>query len=790
MLYSPLYAQHLIKGKVIDSKSKEPLAFAPLIFNNNSHLGVTTDIDGQFSFNTPENIRTLTCSYTGYKPLYLQLDSVPAKNNMVLRLEAISIPLQEVTIHAGENPANRIIRRVIENKANNNPEKLSSFKYTCYNKTTYDFKAPDTTSTDSAFIKMQQIFKGGHLFIMESVSERKYLAPGYSEEVLLATKVSGFKRPSFGVLATDIQPFSFYEDIIKMLDINYINPISRGSLNKYFFQIRDTLYQNQDTVFIISFKPLKGKTFDGLKGLLYINTNGYAIQNVIAEPDEKGFIDIKIQQLYSCIDNKYWFPKQLNFEIIMLKYPSKRMMACANGKSYLDSIELFPKLQKSDFSAIAMNVHEKVNDRDSLFWDNHRNEQLSTREQTTYHFLDSVGEKNNADKLLKFIEKVSINRIPMGYIDLNLSYLLINNKYEGFRPGLGFFTNERVLKHVSLGGFFGYGIKDQVWKYGGALELTLSKKKEIVIKGLYQNSYTEVGKSDIKFFGKIPYDARSFMGFRMDRLDQKNASIAFRAFKYMQVNLGVDHRVVTPLYDYVFISQESTPYTNYTNSAFTCKLRYAFQEKLIESFQQIIRTRTKYPVFVLSYSKGIKGLYGSHFDYNKVELGIEKEFVFKNLGTSRIKLEAGYIDSPLPYGLLFTGEGAFDKNMPIIIPGYFQTVSPYEFLSDQYAHLHFSHNLGSLLFKKGNFRPLFTLQQSIGFGKLSNPSAHEFIVFKTKERGLFESGLKIDNLIKLNYMNLAYIGVGCGVYYRYGSYASNQPKNNLNLKLSFTYSTK
>lgn len=72
---------------------------------------------------------------------------------------------------------------------------------------------------------------------MESVSELKFIAPDISEETVIASRVSGFKNPNFASLATDLQPFSFYKDNIKLFDIQYLNPISKGSLKKYSFRI-------------------------------------------------------------------------------------------------------------------------------------------------------------------------------------------------------------------------------------------------------------------------------------------------------------------------------------------------------------------------------------------------------------------------------------------------------------------------------------------------------------------------------------------------------------------------
>ena len=72
-----------------------------------------------------------------------------------------------------------------------------------------------------------QFFNKQHLFLMESVSERKFLYPGNNKEKVLASRISGLKDPLFILLATQIQSFSFYNEIIKIGKKNYINGNAR-----------------------------------------------------------------------------------------------------------------------------------------------------------------------------------------------------------------------------------------------------------------------------------------------------------------------------------------------------------------------------------------------------------------------------------------------------------------------------------------------------------------------------------------------------------------------------------
>lgn len=793
LLGNNLLGQYSLTGKVIDQDSRAPLAFVNIIFNENPQSGVVTDIDGAFVFNSSSPPRTLTCSYVGYDKTTIALDTLPQNRELIISLKPSALQLREVVIVAGENPANRIIRKVIENKTINNPEKISSFQYNSYNKVVYDMMSSNGTDSDSFSLQLNQFLKGGHMLIMESVTERKFIQPDLDNETILGNKVSGFKSPSFAPLATDIQPFSFYKEIITIFDANYLNPISNGSLKKYNFRLEDTLYQQRDTVFILSFEPKKDKNFEGLTGLLYINTHNYAIQNVIAEPFQKGTVDIRIQQKYQLINERQWFPEQLNFELMVGSIDTTNtndIRVTANGRSYIHNIELLPELRKRDFSPVSLKIQTLAAEKDSLFWRESRTESLNQREITTYQVLDSLGNELKFDQKLALIEKVSLGRVPIKFLDIDLKNSLVFNPFEGFRPGTGLYTNEKLWKAFSVGGFFGYGLKDHLWKYGGEFILTIDKERELEFRGKHQYSLAEAGISDWNFFNNSLYNSRNLVATRMDRIQQNSLTLRFRAFKYAQLGLNLNHTQTVPLYDYEFKTETSENISSYTNSDLNIRLRFAFREKRINSFGQTLSMGSKYPVIQIHFSKGIKGLYGSQFNYNKIEARIEQSFLSKNLGETKITLDGGYVDKSLPYGLLFSGEGSFVKGMPLIIEQYFQTAAPFEYLSDRYLNFFFSHNFGALLFQRGNFKPHISLHHNMGWGTLKNQADHKIIDFKTKDQGFLESGLQLDNLFKLNYLNVAYLGLGGGVFYRYGPYAHDEIKDNLVFKLSIIATTK
>lgn len=54
--------------------------------------------------------------------------------------------------------------------------------------------------------------------------------------------------------------------------------------------------------------------------------------------------------------------------------------------------------------------------------------------------------------------------------------------------------------------------------------------------------------------------------------------------------------------------------------------------------------------------------------------------------------------------------------------------------------------------------------------------------FKVPEKGYYESGLIIENLLKSGFT-----GLGIGVFHRYGPYANPEMKDNFVYKLSLSY---
>jgi hypothetical protein len=785
--------QETLKGKIVDASTREPLPFVSIQYQIQPPRGTTSDINGNFVIPYNKNIKVLSTFYLGYAARNISVDSIPSDlHNILIELTPVTFALGEIVIVPGQNPAHRIIKKVIENKSVNNPEKLSSYSCTIYNKFLVEPRImQNATAKDSISFKNRiQELNGSANLIIESVSKRVYLKPDRIVDTIVASRVSGFKNPSFTFMGTWLQPFDFYNDIVPLASVNYLNPVSQNSYKNYSFHMKDTIINEADTTFIISFEPFPKKNFEGLKGVLYINTRNFGIQNVIAEPFNKGLIDFTIQQKYQLINKEQWFPEQLLFEARLVNQPFDY-----SGNSYISNVKINPEINPSDLGIEAIHVDKFAGKRDSIYWEHVRTVPLTVQEQLTYLRIDSLGLKSDYDSKLKLVEDLAFGEVPVGAVLGNSPFSIFNillnkiyyrNVAEGLRLGLGLKTNNRLSEFFSVGGYFGYGFHDHLWKFGTDLNLTLSSENETHFILSYQNTTMEPGASE---FENYVVDApgnfwRNYAVTLNDKVLEYKTGLSSRLFKYAIVSLSFRHQERFPLYDYSFQSEQ--PEQIQLVSSFDLFIKYSYGEKLGPLFSRRISYGTKYPVIYLIYSKGINGLLKGGISYDRVECGIYKSFTIRKIGESRVRIEAGYVDSDVPYFLLFSAEGNKGSSGVFSLKNTFQTMHRHEFLSDEYINLFYSHNFGSVLFRRKRFNPQLSVYQNIGYGNLHHPEYHNMIEVKTKEKGFYESGLGISNLIKFDIKKTVYFGFGAEIYYRLGAYTYPKVIDNAALKLTFT----
>lgn len=791
-----VYSQtYVYKGVVKDKNTKQLLAFVNIVSDNGR--GATTNIDGKFEIKLNENSKVLNLSYIGYEPLTVEVNKSNEVHNIFLQPKIFN--LEEVEVFPGINPAHRIIDSVLTNRDKNNPKKIKKFSYVSYDKMNITIAADSLMSKDTSLLdtserKLQNLLKKQDIFLLETVTERKYMAPDLNQETVLATRVSGFKDPVVAFMISQLQSTSFYEPQINILNKNYVNPVSRGSKSKYFFLLEDTTYSQQgDTVFMISFRPKINSLFDGMKGFLYINQNKWAIQNVKAQPpDDSSGIVVKIQQAYKLIDNQ-WFPFQLNTDItfnnMLIANGDSSYPLIGKGRSYIRDVDLNPDIKRSEFGYHEVEIEEGATNKKGEFWREYRVDSLTAREMETYRVIDSIGKEANFDKLATTVQTLLIGKLPLWIFDFDLDKIIHYNNYEGLYLGMGLHTNERVSKKLTLGGFWGFGFKDKSAKYGLDLKLKLHKRSESELNLNFYNTVKASG--EVEFFDDKyqSWNTDYFYKFFINRMNKTlggniNYSFRLRPLRDFKWNVGYTHNNKQAFENYSFTNTEfQSPITEYNFSEINIGFRFSFREKVIETTKGQISFGSKYPVIWFNFTKGLTGL-GGDFNYSRLDLKVQKAHKINYLGEFTWRFAAGFIAGEIPASDLYNSRGTF-RPFTIFAPFSFSTMMVNEFLSDRYVNLFLTHDFGELLFKFGNFKPQLIVTTNIAFGSLNNKGNHQNYDFNTLEKGYYESGFLVRKLLNLQVYDL-----GLGIMYRYGPYSFNDNYKNFAYKVSLFYSFK
>ena len=90
-------AQNIIKGKIVDEKSREPLENVLVFSSANTAVHTVTDPDGNFIIDNKSNLKNINIRYVGYSPVTVAVDN---NSNIIIALKADLINLKDVTLQS------------------------------------------------------------------------------------------------------------------------------------------------------------------------------------------------------------------------------------------------------------------------------------------------------------------------------------------------------------------------------------------------------------------------------------------------------------------------------------------------------------------------------------------------------------------------------------------------------------------------------------------------------------------------------------------------------------------
>jgi hypothetical protein len=814
LLFQVSVAQAQVSGRVLGPDGN-PLAFVSILCDETTNKVIITDLEGRFRVEgrTPSS---LEFRYVGYETFRLDADYLhrlaPALPDIVLRPSNLS--LLEVVVRPGHNHAERLIRLAIQHRNENNPERYPYFTCNTYNKINFDLLpngeafaksmvGKDTTKKQHRerlenFRKMEQGGRNQHLFFMESVTERNFRYPNQNQEKVLLNRVSGTQNLGLVAIANAVQPFSFYNDFIRILDRDFSNPIAGGALGQYFFEMKDTLYDGADTLWTIAFRPRKGKIFNALSGVLQLHSSGYALKNVRATTTGTPFIVVKIEQAYQQVPAKgaalKWFPEQLNFEMNIPAYPDKMIGTHISGRSFITGVDLQTPVNSRHFMPeMPIYLAKNATDRQDSAWAAwHTPAPLSAKEKRTYVFLDSLFSAKKIGWVSSLINYSVTGKAHLyKWLSADLQHLLKFNDFEGTRLGLGLTNAEsrplRLPRRLELNAFACYGFRDKQWKYGGYGLWRITRARNTQLRAGWRRELLEPGA--LHEISKANVVSRSLYARRMDYVEEWSATLGSQITRHLNIQLSSRLQDWSPAYTYGFAAGENTAVDRHFRFAeSTVYLRFSRHLQnsnfLMAEENQVQRT----PIVELAYSRGWKGVLDSEYGYERWVMALRQNVYIRRLGRLRWRLEAGMVSANTPLAKLFTLNQSAGKKSGLTVfvtPNTFQSLPDTFFVADRFVNLYIAQEIGPVLYKHAYSAPVLTLQHNIAWGDIRQPGSQRDIGFLSATTPVAEAGMQLDNLLRINYVNLAYLGLGGALFYQYNGPAAGAWVPRVSLRFNF-----
>jgi hypothetical protein len=103
-IYKASVGQGVLRGKVLDSETKEPLPFAS-IYLNGTTVGSSSNRSGEFGLNIPRGSFEVVVAYTGYQTIIYPINAQAIPTSIIFKLVPIETDLKEIQVEDSRDPS-------------------------------------------------------------------------------------------------------------------------------------------------------------------------------------------------------------------------------------------------------------------------------------------------------------------------------------------------------------------------------------------------------------------------------------------------------------------------------------------------------------------------------------------------------------------------------------------------------------------------------------------------------------------------------------------------------------
>lgn len=782
LLFLPLVSfgqKTKVYGVVTDGLSGEVMPYVSVHFKD-SKIGTLTDSVGYYEIDTYYATDSLVFASSGYlkKIVAVKRDQSQEINVVLPILES---EYDEVIVVApDEFPSTILHKKVIANKKINDKEKLDSYEYEVYNKVQVDLNNIGDKFKERGIVQRLDLVmdyldstEDGKsilpVLLSENISDFYFKNnPTKKKEVVKATRISGVENLQVNQFLGDMYlDVNIYDNYIYLFGKNFISPVSNSARSFYKFYLEDSTFIDNQWCYKLRFRPKRVGDLTFI-GEMWIHDTTYAVKQFKADisPDVNiNYVQgLYIEHSFDLVAPEVWMLTEEKM-IADLKITKKTGVYGFFGRRHSTRKNFKvnePRPTEFYRSDNTVEMEEGADNRSEEYWAGVRHNPLSNTEEGIDEMIDSLSEVTFFKFLKNMIYFVSTGYYPVKKIEIGSAYSIFSvNPVEGARTALALRTSNNFSRKIELGARVAYGFKDQRFKYGFTLRANLSQKKRTLLSSYYNYDIEQIGQSSSaasvgSTFGTLlrtgPLDKLTFVqkaGITLEK-DIKKDIVLYAGVEWKEyVALGKANylrlNTTTGLHDTI---------NSIRTSEVTLRYRWAKDEEFISGAFDRTSVRSRYPVIAIQGVFGIKGILGSQYNYQKLDLFIEHTAPIGIFGRIRYGANAGYIFGSTAYPFLKVHEG---NQSYWLYTSAFNKMNFFEFISDRYVTGLLENHWDGLFFdripliRKLKFRLVTTAR--IAYGQIgSKHTAHMLLPDFTKQFGkvpYVEVAAGVENILNI-----------------------------------------
>jgi hypothetical protein len=718
----------IITGKIQDQKTKEALPYVSIGFKGGGG-GTTSDFEGRFKIVTKHAVDTLIVTYVGYFPYKTKIKR-GVSQNLLIELQEQTLEMPEAIIRPGINPALRIIDAARQNKKYVNQDEIVAYQYDSYSKVDISLtNISEEMKNSKVFKPLKSLFdtihqmrnsEGKHIlpvFVSETFSKYYYLKSiGKGKEVIEGSKYSGIGIEAnsylMDLMGGQLHHYNLNQNFIRILNKDFVSPVADAAHLFYIYTLLDSVEIDGIRCYKIQLN-LRRQQDLGFEGFLWISDSTFALKQVdlsIGKAANVNFVQrIKVQQEMQPTPSKSWITSKsrIIFDFERLQKNGSGMVAgFYNAYTNIKTEVSFNK-EFFDYPIVTL---ENTTQKDTSYWEEKRTEPLSSIEKEMFNKVDSVNNLPVVKTYVDLIHTAIEGYKRIGKLDWGpYMNVLAFNKVEGTRLRLGFKTNYDFSNKFVFNTYLAYGLLDKEFKYKLGVDYIIDARRWTVASARYRKDNDILGITNSPISYALASGFFQFFNFfspniRINRTEEINLSFTQTFSSNWTIKFLFDHQQFQPLGDFKFAyrtavtNPELSPQlkSTFTNCHVGIEARWAYKEIMISRGHDRFRVeRAKLPVVIFSYQRGLKGLAGSNFEYDKFNLIVSHHMHTSWAGNADWYIYAGKIFGALPYPLLDVARG----NESFIYSDYnYSLMNNYEFISDIFIHSNYTQHFEGAFF--------------------------------------------------------------------------------------------